>query len=482
MWCTRCATTKGRRSTRSLDRSTPASSLLSKRCSPSWASRNPTRLYSPRPVGSHGGRVAVLVALLVGAIALLNAAPAIAQSSSSSTSSSSESSSSSSASTQPTATAGTIPEGKEGVQGLLIDKKGTADLKDDEPIGGVTVTIKDASGKEVGSAVTDKNGRFTVVLPAAGKYTAVLDTSKLPSGVSVSDADTTREFAINPTQVKPVNFRVNVVKPPSVTLAHRLAQAAVNGINFGLIIALASVGLSLIYVTTRLVNFAHGEIVTLGALLAFYFNNTLGWSLLVGAPIALVLTALFGAGLDTGLWGPLRRRGAGLISMLVISIGLSLALKNVYLYIFGGLPRSYQSFNIQKAYEVGGIDIAPRNLASSIISVIALVAVAIGLQRTRMGKAMRAIADNRDLASSSGINVDRVIRLVWFFGSGLAALGGIFFGLTESAVSFEEGSTLLLLMFAAITLGGLGTAFGALAGGFVIGLFVDVSTVWVPPE
>jgi branched-chain amino acid transport system permease protein len=230
------------------------------------------------------------------------------------------------------------------------------------------------------------------------------------------------------------------------------------------------------------VNFAHGEIVTLGALLAFYFNNSLGWPLLVGAPIALLLTALFGAALDSGLWGPLRRRGSGLISMLVISIGLSLALKNLYLYIFGGLPRSYRDFNIQRAYEIGGIDLAPRNLASSIVSVVALVAVAIGLQRTRMGKAMRAIADNRDLASSSGINVDRVIRLVWFFGSGLAALGGIFFGLTESAVSFEEGSTLLLLMFAAITLGGLGTAFGALAGGFVIGLFVDVSTVWVPPE
>jgi branched-chain amino acid transport system permease protein len=267
-----------------------------------------------------------------------------------------------------------------------------------------------------------------------------------------------------------------------VTLAHKLGQAAVNGISFGLTVALASVGLSLIYGTTRLVNFAHGEIVTLGALLAFYFNNTLGWSLIVGAALSLVLTALFGAGLDAGLWAPLRRRGTGLISMLVISIGLSFLLKNIYLYVFGGLPRSYRDYNIQKAYEVFGLDIAPRNVATALIAIAALVATSIALQRTRMGKAMRAIADNRDLASSSGINVDFVIRLVWFFGAGLAALGGIFFGLTESAVSFEEGSTLLLLMFAAITLGGLGTAYGALVGGFFIGLFVDVSTVWVPPE
>lgn len=413
------------------------------------------------------------------AVLMLAGPRASAQSSSSDSSSSGSSSSSTSPSSE---TPATIPEGKEGVQGLLIDKKGTAGLSDDEPISGVNVTIQDASGKEVGSAVTDKAGRFTIALPGAGAYTAILDTSKLPEGVAVSDADAKVAFTINPTQVKPLNFRVNVVKPPSVSLAHKLGQAAVNGINFGLIIALASVGLSLIYGTTRLVNFAHGEIVTLGALLAFYFNNALGWPLLVGAPVALLLTGLFGAGLDAGLWGPLRRRGSGLISMLVISIGLSLALKNIYLYMFGGLPRSYRDFNIQKAYEVFGLDIAPRNLAASITSIVALVGVAIGLQRTRMGKAMRAIADNRDLASSSGINVDRVIRLVWFFGSALAALGGIFYGLTESAVSFEEGSTLLLLMFAAITLGGLGTAFGALAGGFTIGLFVDVSTVWVPPE
>ncbi|HEV3227295.1 MAG TPA: branched-chain amino acid ABC transporter permease [Acidimicrobiales bacterium] len=345
--------------------------------------------------------------------------------------------------TAPTETPATIPDGKEGVVGLLIDKKGTLNTKDYEPIEGVHVQVQDTSGNKVGSAVSDKQGRFAIELPGPGTYTAIIDPSTL-KGATLADADAKVTFTLNPTQVQRINFRIGVVKPPTVSLAHKLGQAAVNGINFGLIIALASVGLSLIYGTTRLVNFAHGEIVTLGALLAFYFNNTLGWSLLVGAPIALLLTAMFGAGLDLGLWGPLRKRGSGLISMLVISIGLSLALKNLYLYLFGGLPRAYSDFNIQKAYQVAGIDIAPRNLAASIISVIALVGVAIGLQRTRMGKAMRAIADNRDLASSSGINVDRVIRFVWFFGSGLAALGGIFFGLTESAVSFEEGSALSL--------------------------------------
>ena len=94
---------------------------------------------------------------------------------------------------------------------------------------------------------------------------------------------------------------------------------------------------------------------------------------------------------------------------------------------------------------------------------------------------MRAIADNPDLASSSGINVDFVIRLVWMFGAGLAALGGILFSISQD-VNFDQGNSMLLLLFAAITLGGLGAAYGALVGGFVVGLFVSVSAVWVPTE
>jgi branched-chain amino acid transport system permease protein len=115
------------------------------------------------------------------------------------------------------------------------------------------------------------------------------------------------------------------------------------------------------------------------------------------------------------------------------------------------------------------------------ISLVVLIIVAVALQRTRTGKAMRAISDNPDLAASSGINVDAVIRLVWMFGAGLAALGGILFSVSQD-VNFEEGSSILLLLFAAITLGGLGAAYGALIGGFVVGLFVNVSTVWLPTE
>jgi branched-chain amino acid transport system permease protein len=136
---------------------------------------------------------------------------------------------------------------------------------------------------------------------------------------------------------------------------------------------------------------------------------------------------------------------------------------------------------VQRAVDIGPVAIAPKDLYSIALSVLVLVGVAILLQRTRMGKAMRAVADNRDLAASSGINVERVILLVWATGGALAALGGVLHGLGEQ-VSFQSGFQLLLLMFAGITLGGLGSAYGALVGSFVIGLIVQVGTYWISPE
>jgi branched-chain amino acid transport system permease protein len=127
------------------------------------------------------------------------------------------------------------------------------------------------------------------------------------------------------------------------------------------------------------------------------------------------------------------------------------------------------------------VRIVPRDLIGMGLSILVLVAVATFLQRTRTGKAMRAVADNKELAESSGINVDRVIGFVWASGAGLAGLGGILQGLSEQ-VSFQMGFQLLLLMFAGVTLGGLGTAYGALVGSLVVGVAMEVSTIWIPSE
>ena len=127
------------------------------------------------------------------------------------------------------------------------------------------------------------------------------------------------------------------------------------------------------------------------------------------------------------------------------------------------------------------MSITPRDLTVTVIAVLVIIGVGLMLQRTRIGKAMRAVSDNRDLAESSGIDVNRVILVVWMLGGGLAALGGVFYGLT-TAVYWDMGFNLLLLMFAGVILGGLGSAFGAVVGSLVVGLVAQLSTLWFPTE
>jgi branched-chain amino acid transport system permease protein len=169
------------------------------------------------------------------------------------------------------------------------------------------------------------------------------------------------------------------------------------------------------------------------------------------------------------------------VSQLVVSVGLSILLRYFFLYRFGGRTKPLDDFSLQTANDYGPISITNRDLTTSILALVVLLAVALSLQRTRWGKATRAVADNPDLASATGIDSAKVIRMVWFLGGALAALGGIIRGLDEQ-VGFEMGANLLFLMFAGITLGGLGSAYGALAGGFLIGLVVELSTLSVPNE
>jgi len=167
--------------------------------------------------------------------------------------------------------------------------------------------------------------------------------------------------------------------------------------------------------------------------------------------------------------------------MLVISIGLSFAIRNVILVIFGGEPKTYIDYAVQQEQAFLGIETVPKNVFIILSSLVILGAVGLFLQKTRTGIALRAVSDNKDLAESSGIDVNRVILVTWVMGSGLAGLGGVYFGLSE-AVQWNMGFRLLLLIFAAVVLGGLGTAYGAMLGGFIIGLSVELSTFWISNE
>jgi branched-chain amino acid transport system permease protein len=165
----------------------------------------------------------------------------------------------------------------------------------------------------------------------------------------------------------------------------------------------------------------------------------------------------------------------------VVSIGLSLVLRYAYLYAFGGGPRPYAQYSTQGPLDLGPVSLPPRDLVIMAVSIIILTLVGLGLQRTKLGKATRAVADNPSLAASSGIDVQRVINVVWTVGTALAALGGVFLALSQQ-VNYLAGFNILLLLFAGVTLGGLGTAFGALVGSLVIGIFTQLSTLFIPAE
>ena len=350
-----------------------------------------------------------------------------------------------------------------------------------KPVGGVKIVVTKADDAPVGETASAPDGKWRVELPGPGAYKVKLDQETLPEGVTLRDEDLS-EIAIDvrTNQKKPLLFALGKGERQTSGDLSRAWVLTIEGLRFGLVLALASLGLSVIYGTTGLTNFAHGEIVTFGALIAFFINVTLELPFLVAAVIALVAGALAGAMQELGFWRWLRRRGSGNIAMMIISIGLSLFLRYIYLLLFGGSSRSYRAFEGVRL-ELGPAVLGQGDLLGIGLSIVLLSVASWALLRTRLGKATRAVADNPALAAASGIDVDRVINVVWISGAALTALSGVLFGLSQQ-VNYEMGFGLLLLIFAAVTLGGLGTAFGAIVGSIVVGLFIQLSTLVIPSE
>lgn len=350
-----------------------------------------------------------------------------------------------------------------------------------EPVAGVEVVVRDESGREVGRATSEDDGTYVLELPAPGAYTAELQTDSLPDGVRLTDPDKTElSFTVNPGQRKPLLFPFGEDRSTSVTTLDKIPGTLIDGIRLGLIIAMTAIGLSLIYGTTQFTNFAHGEMVTFGALATWYLNREAGWPVLWAALAAVVLCGLAGGLVDSGLWAPLRRRRTGPFSLMVVSFGLSIMLIAIFQFFYGTRTQPYSQYVIQEPlFTIGNQNVPPRAVWITVLSLIVLGGVGLFLQRARFGKAMRAVADNAPLASASGIDTARVVRWVWVMGSALAGLGGVLYSL-DQAVNFQQGQSILLLMFAGITLGGLGTSFGAAAGCFVLGIAIQLSTLWIP--
>ena len=353
------------------------------------------------------------------------------------------------------------------------------------PVEGVRIEVR-LDGEIVGDAVSDAGGEWTVPLPGGGVYEVELDTSTLPEGVALTDPErqVLPEVTVRDGQSKFVNFGLGPGLVARSSTLDRVGDLFVLGLKLGAIIALSAIGLSLIFGVTGLVNFAHGDLVTMGAAVAFWFNAVdggPGMQILLASIPAILIVAGFGAAQEQWLWKPLRRRSTGVIALIVVSIGLSFAIRYIILVMLTGQPRPYLDYVVQDEVSFIGLETVPKNIWIILVSAVVLAGVGLFLQRTKLGTAMRAVSDNSDLAESSGIDVDRVIMFTWVTGAGLAAMGGIMLGISEQ-VQWDMGFKLLLLIFSAVILGGLGTAFGAMIGGFAIGISVEMSTLVVPNE
>lgn len=250
-------------------------------------------------------------------------------------------------------------------------------------------------------------------------------------------------------------------------------QTLLYGVVQGSVIALGAIGISLVYSILRLAHFAHGDFMTVGAYLAFFFVATLGWSWPAAFPAAVVGTFFVAILADRGVYGRLRRSQP--IILMIASFGVALVLRNLVLLIWGPENLLY-SRGVELPLEFFGL----RMKTTQIYALVGAVTLVAGLHAflgyTRSGKAMRALADDHDLAAITGINADRVILMTWAIVAVLVCSAGVFLGL-DTRLRPELGWNLLLPVFAAAIVGGLGRPYGAILGAMVIGLAAELSTL-----
>jgi len=275
-------------------------------------------------------------------------------------------------------------------------------------------------------------------------------------------------------------------------------ELVVNGLFLGAIIALGAIGLSLVYGIHKFAHIAHGDFMTLGAyaalfLLGMFFPSiglestglgpfTFGYPVFLALPLAVLFLAAIAIGLDVGVYRRLRRRGVSNVVLAMTSLGVAIALRGIVQVIWGGGTWQYPRLS-KPFYQLPmGVRIPPDGLFIVAVVLLLVVALYLFLTRTKMGKAMRATSDNLELARVSGINTEHVLWWTWAIGAALAATAGVLLAIFQAQLFPIMGWRILIPLFAAVILGGIGNPYGALVGGLIIGVAAEVSTQWLNPS
>jgi len=283
----------------------------------------------------------------------------------------------------------------------------------------------------------------------------------------------------------------------------------VNGLLLGSMIALGAIGITLIYSILRFAHIAHGDYMTLGAYVTLFLLTvalptlgidgagfgpfTFGYPLLIALPITVAVCCAIAVAIDNSVYERLRERGTGLVTLSMVSLGIAIAVRGAIQILWGSepqrLPRTSKPFyhiDFELTLPGGGalpfdIRIPPDNIFLGLSAIALVGALYLFLNHTRTGKAMRATSDNIDLARVTGINTTRIIQWTWIIAAAYAAIAGTLIAVSQAQMLPNSGWNTLIPMFAAVTLGGIGKPWGALVGGLLIGITMEVSTEWITP-
>ncbi|MCG8362495.1 MAG: branched-chain amino acid ABC transporter permease [Pseudanabaenales cyanobacterium] len=256
-----------------------------------------------------------------------------------------------------------------------------------------------------------------------------------------------------------------------------LLQLLIYGVVLGSILSLGAIGVSLTFGILRFANFAHGDLMSLGAYLAFTFVVILKWPFWLSLVLACAATGMITIVVDGLVFRNLRRRPP--VILLISSFGVALIFRSLIQLIWGADQRVYRQ-GIQRSLTWSGLSIKPDQITIVLGAILLVLALHLFLQYTRTGKAMRAMADNVDLAQVTGINTEQIVIWTWVLGAVMACAAGVFLGL-DTRLHPTMGWRLLLPIFAAAILGGIGKPYGAIAGGLLLGLASELSTLFISP-
>ena len=276
-----------------------------------------------------------------------------------------------------------------------------------------------------------------------------------------------------------------------------MVELFVYGLVLGSIISLGAIGLTLIYGILRFANFAHGDLMAAGAYIALFLVSgpfswlgipdhtfgplSFGWRMLLAFPLAMLAVGGLSLLFDRLVFRKLRQKGSGVVILAMSALGASFIIRMIILILWGADYRFYRPGLLRPALELPlGAKIRPDQILILLVVIFLVTLLHLFLQKSRMGKAMRATADNTDLARISGIDTERVIVWTWMVGGALAAAGGILYGI-DVQLHAGMGWNFLLPLFAAAILGTIGNMYGALLGGLIIGVTQQVSTAFLLP-